>query len=258
MEFLECCETAAEKVTAAISPLIGTEEGGNVIKMGADGTPTEAIDEIAEEIVIECFRRDCPCKDLISEEIGHIDMGGSTGTIYLDPVDGTHNAVTGNPFYALSVAYAESGVTKKAYVRDLAHGETFYAELGKGAYRDGKRVNVSATNLLEKSTISVYCKKFDPETILKIGTKIRRWRLYGASALELCYVGCGRLDGFIDLRNTLRVTDAAAGILFCTEAGGRVTDKNGQPVHFTDDVSRGQCLIATNGKIHNKAVEYLR
>ena len=42
MEFLECCETAAEKVTAAISPLIGTEEGGNVIKMGAAGTPTEA------------------------------------------------------------------------------------------------------------------------------------------------------------------------------------------------------------------------
>lgn len=55
-----------------------------------------------------------------------------------------------------------------------------------------------------------------------IGRKIRRWRLLGASALELCYVGCGRIDGFIDVRGgTLRVTDAAAGgMLICEEAGG--------------------------------------
>ncbi|HJK62725.1 MAG TPA: fructose-1,6-bisphosphatase, partial [Methanocorpusculum sp.] len=84
------------------------------------------------------------------------------------------------------------------------------------------------------------------------------WRLLGASALELCYVACGRLDGFVDLRNTLRVTDAAAGILICREAGGRVTLPDGSPVESPDNVAAGRCLVATNRVIHRKVIEYLR
>lgn len=258
MDFYNFCDEISKEVNEAVLPLIGTNNAAEIIKMGADGTPTKKIDQVAEDIIIDNFKREKICKTLISEEIGCEEIGGECGTIYLDPIDGTHNAITGNPFYALSVAYAEEGIIKKAYVRDLAHGESFYAIKGKGAYNKGKLVRVSTTDLLEKSTISVYGKKFDPETIIRIGEKIRRWRLYGASALELCYVGCGRLDGFIDLRNTLRVTDAAAGMLFCKEAGGTVTDKNGYPIKFTDDVSCGQCLVATNGLIHKKAIEYLR
>jgi len=72
--------------------------------------------------------------------------------------------------------------------------------------------------------MSVYGRKFDPRRVMHIGQKIRRWRLLGASALELSYIGCGRIDGFIDLRGTLRVTDAAAGMLICTESGGMVSD----------------------------------
>lgn len=258
MNFLDCCEEIAKEVTDAISPLIGTDEAALFIKEGADKTPTKKIDQVAEDIVIDYLKKNSLCRTLISEEAGCEEIGGKTGTIYLDPVDGTHNAITGNPFYALSIAYAQDGIIKNAYVKDLAHGEFFYAEKDKGAFNNGKKVKVSTTDLLEKSTISVYGKKFDPETIVKIGEKIRRWRLYGASALELCYVGCGRLDGFIDLRNTLRVTDAAAGMLFCREAGGIVTDKNGSPIRFSDDVSQGQCLVATNGLIHKKTIEYLR
>jgi len=258
MNFQVNCEEIAKEVNDAILPYIGKKEAAEFIRQGADGTPTKKIDQIAEDIVINCLKDKGLCKTLISEEIGYEEIGGKCGTIYLDPVDGTHNAITGNPFYALSIAYAEEGIIKKAFVKDLAHGESFYAEIGKGAYNNNIKVRVSDTDLLEKSTISVYGKKFDPETIVKIGEKIRRWRLYGASALELCYVGCGRLDGFIDLRNTLRVTDAAAGMLFCKEAGGIITDKNGNPIKFSDDVSQGQCLVATNGLIHKKTIEYLR
>ena len=86
----------------------------------------------------------------------------------------------------------------------------------------------------------------------------RRWRHFGASALELCYVGCGRIDGFIDVRGTLRVTDAAAGILICEEAGGQVTDLEGNDLVFPDEVTVGRSLVATNGVLHNKVVEYLR
>jgi hypothetical protein len=61
----------------------------------------------------------------------------------------------------------------------------------------------------------------EPTRVMQLGMKIRRWRLFGASALELCYVGSGRIDGFIDLRGTLRVTDAAAGLKF----GARLSDR---------------------------------
>jgi len=106
--------------------------------------------------------------------------------------------------------------------------------------------------------MSVYGRKFDPARVMQIGQKIRRWRLFGASALELCYVGCGRIDGFIDIRGTLRVTDAAAGLLICTEAGGIVTDPEGKGLQFPHDVTCGRCVVATNGVLHHKVIEYLR
>ena len=106
--------------------------------------------------------------------------------------------------------------------------------------------------------MSVYGRKFNPAPVLLLGQKIRRWRLLGASALELCYVGSGRLDGFIDLRATLRVTDAAAGMLVCEEAGGKVSDLDGKRIRFPDEVTVGKCLVASNGTLHGKVIEYLR
>jgi myo-inositol-1(or 4)-monophosphatase len=106
--------------------------------------------------------------------------------------------------------------------------------------------------------MSIYGRKFNPARVMQLGQKIRRWRLLGASALELSYIGCGRIDGFIDLRGTLRVTDAAAGMLICTEGGGKVTDMDGHGIQFPDEVTIGRCLVATNGVIHDKVVEYLR
>jgi len=185
-------------------------------------------------------------------------MGGERGTIFLDPIDGTYNAVTGIPFYALSIAYAEGGIVQEGYVRDLAHRETFWAVRGQGAFHDGRPMHVSPISFLENSAMSVYGRKFNPGTVMQLGRKIRRWRLLGASALELCYVGSGMIDGFIDLRGTLRVTDAAAGMLVCEEAGGVVTDVEGRTIHFPDEVTVGKCLIATNGALHPKVIEYLR
>jgi len=258
MDFIRSCESVAEKVTDAIADLVGVPEGGEYIKMGADGTPTKKIDQVAEDCIVEYLTTHPLCRTLISEELGKVTLGGEKGTLFLDPVDGTHNAVKGIPFYALSIAYAEEGVVQKGYVRNLASGETFYAIRGKGAYLNGKPIHTSQITLLERSAMSVYGRKFDINPILQLGKKIRRWRLFGASALELCYVGCGRLDGFIDVRGTLRVTDAAAGMLVCEEAGGIVSDLAGEQIHFPDEVKVGRCLVATNGPLHRKVIEYLR
>ncbi|MCX6692969.1 MAG: fructose-1,6-bisphosphatase, partial [Methanomicrobiales archaeon] len=162
------------------------------------------------------------------------------------------------PFFALSIAYAEGGEVLHGYVQNLATNETFTATKGEGACMNGVPVHVSGIINLDESAMSIYGRKFDPARVTHLFQKIRRFRLLGASALELSYLSCGRIDGFIDLRGTLRVTDAAAGSLICEEAGGIVSDMSGDPIRFSEEVTLGRCLIATNGLLHRKVIEYLR
>jgi len=258
MEFLSACNQMAEMVKESISDLAGTPEGNVTVKLGADLTPTKKIDQVAEDCVISYLQEHPLCSLLVSEEAGKVKFEGNGGTIFLDPIDGTFNALAGIPFYALSIAYAEHGVVQQAFVCNLASGETFTAVKGKYARCDGKQVCVSSISHLDESAMSVYGRKFDPTRMMQLGQKIRRWRLLGASALELCYIGCGRIDGFVDLRGTLRVTDAAAGMLVCTEAGGTVTDLDGREIRFPNEVTIGRCLVATNSVLHQKVIEYLR
>ena len=258
MDFFTACDQMGKLVEEGIRDLVGTTEGGETVKMGADLTPTKKIDQVAEDLVLAYLQEHPLCSLLISEEAGKVTLDGEKGTIFLDPVDGTFNAVAGIPFYALSIAYAEGGYTQKAFVRNLASGETFTAEKGSFARCGKKSIQVSHVTNLDECAMSVYGRKFDPTRVMQLGQKIRRWRLLGASALELCYIGAGRIDGFIDLRGTLRVTDAAAGMLICSEAGGRVTDMNGHVIRFPNEVTVGRCLVATNTVLHHKVIEYLR
>jgi myo-inositol-1(or 4)-monophosphatase len=258
MEFLSACEEMAKSVKDAISDLEGKPAAGDTLKIGADLTPTKRIDQTAEDCIVEYLSAHPLCSLLVSEELGKKEFGGEEGTIFLDPIDGTFNAVAGIPFYALSIAYAVDGEVQQAFVRNLASNETFTAVKGKFSRCNNQPIRVSAISSLDESAMSVYGRKFDPSRVMQLGMKIRRWRLLGASALELCYVGSGRIDGFIDLRGTLRVTDAAAGMLVCTEAGGRVTDLEGSTIRFPNEVTLGRCLAATNGVLHHKVIEYLR
>jgi len=258
MEFLSACGEMARSVEDAIADLVGTPRGGETIRMGADLTPTKRIDQVAEDCVVDFLSGHPLCSLLISEELGKREFEGGRGTIFLDPIDGTYNAVAGIPFYAISIAFAVGGEVRQAYVRNLASGETFTAIRGEYAKCNGRPVSVSSVKNLDAAAMSVYGRKFDPTRVMQLGMKIRRWRLFGASALELCYIGCGRIDGFIDLRGTLRVTDAAAGMLVCTEAGGTVSDLEGRTIRFPDEVTIGRCLVATNGTLHHKVIEYLR
>jgi myo-inositol-1(or 4)-monophosphatase len=258
LEFLASCEEMAQAVADAIVPLVGNPDAGRTTGMGADGTPTKLIDQLAEDCIVDYLKEHPICSMLVSEEAGKMEFGGEPGTIFLDPVDGTYNAVAGIPFFALSIALAREDGIEAAFVRDLASRETFTALKGEGAFLNGRPVHVSAVNRLDQSALSMYGRKFNPGRMLTLGQKVRRWRLLGASALELSYIGCGRIDGFIDLRGTLRVTDAAAGMLICTEAGGRVSDLDGSPLEFPVEVTVGRCLVATNGLMHEKIIEYLR
>ncbi len=257
MHFLDSCAVMADKVEEAISGLTGDPRAGAFVGMGADGTPTKYIDKVAEDIIFDYLRENALCSGAISEEAGRCEMPDGEGTVIVDPIDGTSNAIRGIPYYALSIAREIDGHLEEAFIRDLPHHETFTALRGRGAWVNGRPVHVSETRSLEEATVSLYGRRYQPESVLGLGKKIRRWRLLGASALELAYVGAGRIDAFVDLRGSLRVTDAAAGMLICREAGGMISGTDNEEIRYSGDVREGARLVATNGLLHTDVISTL-
>lgn len=256
--FFRICDSVAEEIEAALAPIVGTPYGAEEICMGADNTPTERLDKIAEDIVITAFREHAVCARMLSEEAGMVDIGGEEGIAYLDPVDGSFNASVGIPFYALSVGLSDGKKMIAGYVRNLATGETFTAILGMGAFLNGCPIHPSDKSAFETSAMSVYARPPEMQALLANGYTSRRIRKLGASALELCYVACGKIEAFLDLRGTLRITDAAAAMLILEEAGGIVSLPQGGACIFPDDVCAGSCILGANKAIHGKISQLMR
>lgn len=258
MDFFAICNIIFKKIIEEIHPILGTDDAAKVIGMGADSTPTKYIDKVAEDIAINIISEERLCRQIISEEAGIVSALGDNGTIFLDPIDGTYNAIMNIPFFAVSIAYGENGIIKKGFVGNLANGDIFLSERGKGAFLNGKQIHTSCVSALNECCMSIYGKHNQYDRVINLIRKIRRFRQFGASALEISYVGAGKIDGFIDLRQNLRATDIAAGILILQEAGGNVSDQNGEPVILPNEVTINNCLIGTNGILHRKVIEYLR
>jgi myo-inositol-1(or 4)-monophosphatase len=245
------CEDVSNAVQDAIGDIVGKLESGTILYMGADGTPTTKIDDVAERAAIQVLKEDGRPLNLISEEIGSMNLGeGAEFTIVLDPLDGTYNAIQGIPFYSFSMAICENDLSKiyYGYVRDLVTGDVYLAEKAGGAFLNGSEIHVS------KKTKG-YCISANDQISLDKNCKIR---LIGSIALELCYVASHKLDAVIDNRNLLRVTDVSAGKLIVEEAGGIVTDLMDEPLKLPLDVKQKLSIIASNGSIHDELIDKLR
>lgn len=171
----------------------------------------------------------------------------------IDPIDGTTNFVHGFPFFCVSIALAHRGEIVAGVVYDPLRDELFVAEKGKGAYMKGKQLQVSEEQTLADSLLA---SGFPPQyreeehlgTLMRIVPKIRNLRTSGSAALHLAYVAAGRLSGFWE--PNLNVWDLAAGVLLVEEAGGRVTDAEGNPYHLMV-----RDIVATNGHIHDELLQ---
>lgn len=239
----ELCEDVADAVGSAVEPLIGDPSGAEVLGLGADGTPTKRIDEVAEEAALDVLEGYGGLR-VVSEEAGERVYGDPDHVVALDPLDGTYNASRHIPFYSVSIAVLDSDSVQDveyAFVRELGSGETFTAERGGGAYLDGAAIEVTDEDAPGRMTVGgVYnIEGFDPAVFNRV-------RLLGCSSLELSYVAAGRLDGFLDMRSRLRVVDFAAGKLLVEEAGGRVTDGYGDELENEVRVDQRSSVVAAN------------
>jgi myo-inositol-1(or 4)-monophosphatase len=260
MDFLSDCRHISDEIKIAIQPFVGSKDGGKIVGMGADNTPTAYLDKIAEDVALSYLRDIEADVIVLSEEAGVVELEpGAQDIIYLDPIDGTFNAIVDIPVYALSMAYASHGEITHGFVSNLATDEIFMARKGHGTTKNGSTVHISDVTNLHDASCTIYThKQKKVEQLLQLSLSVRRVRHLGASSLELAYVAAGGLDAYVDTRGSLRITDAAAGMLLCTEAGGVLSDHNGMNPVFADSVRLGSSLIASNQHLYKEIVELTR
>lgn len=204
-----------------------------------------------------------PAHNLLDEEIGLID-NGSDYTWIIDPLDGTSNYISGLPWFGVLVAVAKSGVIKMAGARLPYSGDDYFAELGKGAYRNGERIAVSSEKKLGNAIISHSMDYPKNENTFEKALTINRLLVRHTrnirstnSLVELCYTADGRLQGSINLSTML--WDIAAPALIIQEAGGIVSDITGNDIRFNPlvDHRKTHPIVAANAILHQKIIELI-
>ena len=204
---------ACEKVSKIIIRDFGEIENLQVSKKGPKDFVTKT-DKRAEEILIDELTKSKKKFSFITEETGIIKNTDTHSFWIIDPIDGTTNFLHGIPHFAISLALKINEEIVSGVVFDPIKNEMFYAEKNNGTYFNNQRVRVSKKNNLDECLFGTNIEgvKF---TNLNV-------RCSGSSALDLAYVGAGRLDGFF--HNNLNIWDLAAGILLIEEAGGKFSD----------------------------------
>jgi myo-inositol-1(or 4)-monophosphatase len=208
---------------------------------------TEA-DRSSEKLILERIRARWPDHEVIGEEGARIETGGDYRW-YVDPLDGTTNFAHGFPVFCVSLGLTFRGKRKAAVLYDPTRDELFFAELGKGAFLNGQKIEVSKIDKLAQSLVATgfpsHERHKNPNIFFyhQLTLSTHGVRRAGSAALDLANVACGRFDGFWEFN--LNAWDTTAGILIVEEAGGKVSGFHGQPLEITD-----RDVLATNGLIH--------
>lgn len=192
------------------------------------------VDTAAERAARDVVHASLPDANVLGEELSPASAAGAI-TFVVDPLDGTTNFLHGYPVYAVSIGVTRDGVLEAGVVLDVVRGDRYTAVLGGGAWRNGQRLHVSPLADPSRALIGTgfpfkhlevldrYQRQF--AAVVRATAGVRR---AGAAAIDLADVATGRFDAFWEL--SLAPWDIAAGVLLVREAGGVVTDLNGQPV----------------------------
>ena len=206
---------ACEKVSKIIIRDFGEIENLQVIKKGPRDFVTKT-DRRVEKILIEELTKTKKNYSFLTEESGKIENNDKDKVWIIDPIDGTTNFLHGIPHFAISIALKIDNEMKSALIHDPIKNEIFFAEKNNGAYFNNHRIRVSNKSDLEDCLFSTN------QDGLKVVFPNLNMRSTGCSALDLAYVGSGRLDGFF--HNNINLWDIAAGTLIIEEAGGTIND----------------------------------
>jgi len=216
---------------------------GKTIGVGADGSPTSFIDQVAEDVALNILEKSEVKVNLLSEEKGFVNFGG-TYVFVLDPVDGTRNAYRGIPFYSVSLAIGTSKISDIEYgiVKNIPIGDIFTAEAHQGAFLNNVRIRVCEMPSAEMLSSISLGKNYTSRAGLL--SKKGNVRSFGSASLEMCMVAISALDYYFVGRDILRVVDIAAATLIVREAGGFVKTMTGDDLDMEFDLAGRTSVLA--------------
>ena len=216
-----------------------------ISKKSARDLVTDA-DVAVEEFLKAALAEQCPEYGFWGEESGK--SANQTSRWIVDPIDGTHSFSKGQYFWGISVALEIDGVLQMGAVYAPALDDYYAAELGKGSWKNGQQIHVSIESELANSMISTgfaclrsYLQENNLQRFCRLAQATTGQRRFGSAALDLCLVADGQVDAFWE--QELNLYDVAAGALIAQEAGGSVTDFNGNAGIFPKEI------LATNGRL---------
>ena len=212
------------------------------------------VDLESEKRILQMIKETFPQHTFISEELG-MERGREDYIWIIDPLDGTHNYIYGQPAFGLSIALAHQDEVILGVISLPFYGELFYAEKGRGAYLNNKPISPSNIAKLSEAYIfydpQLHKRKDMFDNLVKLYPKCFTLRIFGCAVYDACSVASGRAEARI--WHKTKTVDVAAGTLIVKEAGGKVTDFNGNPFSLGSTE-----VIVSNGKIHDELVDILK
>jgi myo-inositol-1(or 4)-monophosphatase len=252
---MDAYEEVARRAVSRVRPVLQAawKEAKAIRHKGPVDLVTDT-DRKVEDLLVEHIGQAFPEHLIVAEEASaggvHAPAAADRMVWYIDPLDGTTNFAHAYPHFAVSLALARGTDLLLGLVHDPLRDETFFAARGRGATVNGTPLSVSGTEMLDAALLATgfpYDRREHVDFYLSFVKDViltaQGVRRNGAAALDLCYVACGRLDGFWEWK--LQPWDIAAGALIVAEAGGRVTDFGGGNLDL-----HGDQVLATNGIIH--------
>jgi myo-inositol-1(or 4)-monophosphatase len=254
---LATCVAAAVRGTDVIRGF-GQQRGALEWEEKARADFVSAVDRASEAAISDVVRARHPDARIVGEELAP-DLGALSGVTFVaDPLDGTTNYLHDFPWYCVSIAALVDGEPVAGAILNVPTGELFTATAGGGARRNGQPIAVSRIDAPRRALIGTgfpFRRTEEVDPYLRVMADVMREvagvRRPGSAALDLADVACGRFDAFWEFR--LAPWDVAAGVLLVREAGGLVTDLQGEPAR----VAHGP-IVAGNPAMHRWMLEKLR
>ncbi|MDD3009088.1 MAG: inositol monophosphatase family protein [Arcobacter sp.] len=217
-------------------------------------------DVAIENYLKEKFTKKFKEFNIIAEESDNTNVEFNN-SIIIDPIDGTTNFVNGVPHTAISVGVYKDKKPYLAIVYNPILDELYEAKIGKGAFLNGKKLKVSVEADLQKALLVTgfpYTSASNEDDLNDVVKKIKDilplcqdLRRLGSASIDLCLVARGTFEGYYEMN--LKPWDVSAGVLILSEAGGKITNINGDEYNLFED----KYIVATNGKIHDELIKNL-
>lgn len=250
-DFLRVATTAAQEASLFLRQAFSQEI--QELRTKARDDLSSFADKEAERMIIAQLSAHFPEHNILGEESGLVDKG-SPFTWVIDPLDGTTNFIQRIPYFGCSIGLAEYGTPILGVITHPLAGHVIVAERGSGVWLDGKKVTI-ADRALAQSVVAFDVQSGDTSQALefmkKIAGEARGIRLFGASVIGMMELAMGRNQVYI--HPSLKDWDACAGTIIIQEAGGVVTDFDGQAWKL----GRSDFLSAAGPALHAEILKLL-